>query len=407
LWQSLGRGYDSLAGTRVSETTAFNVLAVLTCVSLRSRGLASLPCGIYERIDDRTKVPAPTHPSARVLLKPNSWQTRAELFGMLEAHRVLRGNAYAWKNIVEVPGTRRPMVAELIPMHPDQVSVDPNLPVDDFGGPRIYQFTRSNGQTIDLPAREVLHLKGLSTDGRMGRTALQDLREAIGGSLAAQEQANLLFAKGGNPAVALEHPKTLGPEAAKTLSESFEQIYGRGKDQRRVAVLEEGMTLKQVSMTPEDSQFLETRKFLRSELAGAFHVPPHMIGDTEKSTSWGTGIEQQQIGFLVFTMTPDVVVWQQRLTLDLIDDPTKYFIEFNINAFMRGDSAARSMYYDRMARMGAYSINEIRAFENLNPIEGGDEHIIDLNRAPIQDPGAPPADPTRQPAFVVLDRKAA
>lgn len=175
----------------------------------------------------------------------------------------------------------------------------------------------------------------------------------------------------------------LGEKARKNLEESWEATYGRGEGKRRVAVIEEGMEIQQLSLSPEDGQFLETRAFSRGEIAGAFHVPPHMIGDTEKSTSWGTGIEQQQIGFLVFTLRPDLVLWEQRLTRDLIRQPDRFFIEFNTNGFMRGDAATRGAWYRVMREIGAYSANDIRAFENENPIEGGDGYLQPVNLAPL------------------------
>lgn len=381
LWmQVFGGGSTSGSGATVNETTAMQVSVVLTCVSLRSRALASLPVRVYERLDERNKRAAVNHPLSRVLSKPNTWQTRAELFGMLEAHRVLRGNAYAFINRGIVPtaeGVEREQVLELIPMHPDRVEVI-DAP-DQFGGPTTYKLHRPGGlPPIEMASREVLHLKGLSTDGRRGRSVLQDLREAIGGAIATQDATNNFWKRDGTPSIALTHPNQLGDEAARRLEQSWEALYG-GRDGRRIAVLEEGMKIEQLSLSQEDSQFLETRKFQRSELAGAFHVPPHMIGDTEKSTSWGTGIEQQQIGFLVFTLRPDLVLWEQRLTMDLVTNPSRFFIEFSVDGMLRGDATARSAFYWRMVQMGALSPNEVRAFENLNPIEGGDVFLVPMN----------------------------
>jgi HK97 family phage portal protein len=384
LAQYLLGGAKSRSGSTVSEQTALNVAAVMTCVSLRSRALASLPVRVYERIDERSKRPAPNHPVSRVLSQPNSWQTRTELFGMLEAHRVLRGNAFAWKNMVRAispgDGQERDHVQELIPMHPDRVEII-DAP-DDFGGPTQYKLHRAGGTPILMRADEVIHLKGLSTDGRRGRSVLQDAREIIGGAIATQDYASNFWSKDATPTIALKHPKTLSDKAKKGLEDAWERTYS-GKDGKRVAVIEEGMEIQQLSLTAHDSQFLETRKFQRSEIAGWFHVPPHMIGDTEKSTSWGTGIEQQQIGFNVFTLRPDLVNWEQRLTLDLIQRPEKFYIEFAIEGLMRGDSASRGQFYRVMREVGAYSANDIRGFENLNPIENGDTYLQPSNLAPL------------------------
>jgi HK97 family phage portal protein len=232
-----------------------------------------------------------------------------------------------------------------------------------------------------------LHLKGLSTDGRMGRSVLADAREMFGIALATQEHAASFWSRDATPSVVLQHPGKLGEKAKRNIEESFEAIYGRTKDKRRTAVIEEGMTISQLSLTANDSQFLETRQFQRSEIAGWFHVPPHMIGDTEKSTSWGTGIEQQQIGFVTLTLAPDLVNWEQRLALDLLSDADRerFFFKFNTNALMRGDSASRGMFYRVMREVGAYSANDIRALEDMNPIAGtdGDTYLQPTNLAPI------------------------
>lgn len=384
LLKYLTRGVESSSGASVDESSALSVAAVLTCVSLRSRALASLPVKVYERKNDRTKAPADWHRVARLLTIPNPWQTRAELFGMLEAHRVLRGNAYAWKNVQQVRGADGklyPEVTELVPMHPDRVEL---IEGRDLGGPVGYKLHRKNGQSpLEMAPSEVLHLKGLSTDGFKGRSVLHDLREAIGGSIATQEHANSLWSRDATPSIALRHPKTLSDAARVGLEKSWEETYGRGADKRRIAVIEEGMEIEQLSLAPDDGQFLQTRAFTRAEIAGAFHVPPHMIGDTEKSTSWGTGIEQQQIGFLVFTLRPDLVLWEQRLTRELIGAPDRFYIEFSLDGMLRGDQSARGQFYRVMREVGAYSANDIRQFENLNPIDGGDVYLQPTNLAPL------------------------
>jgi HK97 family phage portal protein len=381
----LMRGAQSLSGSVVNEATAFSVGAVMSCVSIRSRSVGSTPLKVFERLDARSKRPAVEHSLSAVLRKPNGWQTGFELKGMLEAHRVLRGNAYAWINRVTnpmAPADDREQIAELIPMHPDRVEVDQP---SDLGGPILYKLHRKNGRTIDLPQSEVLHLRGLTTDGVKGRAVLQDARDLIGTALAAQEHAAITWQKGGMPYIALSHPKVLSDKAKKGIEESFQDTYGTSREKRRVAVLEEGMTIEKLSLSPQDLQFLETRKFLRSEIAGWFHVPPHMIGDVERSTSWGTGIEQQQIGFAVFALRPDLVAWEQRLTMDLIQNTDKYFVEFNLDGLLRGDAASRSAYYTRMVQIGAFSPNDVRAFENMNPYDGGDVYFRQTNTTAVGD----------------------
>lgn len=380
----LGVGYTSVSGKTVTESSAMNVAAFWTGVNIRSRLLAALPVHVIEKQPDgRSARRRPDHYAARVLLQPNGWQTGYELRAMLETHRVARGNAYAYKETERNIRAGRDEVTKLFPMHPDRVEV---IDEPDEFGPTTYKLHRRNGkEPLTLSSVEVLHLKGMSTDGRRGRSVLQDLREVLGGALATQEHANSLWSHDATPSIALRHPGSLSPLAKTNLEKSWEETYGRGKDKKRVAVIEEGMEIEQLSLSPEDGQFLQTAQDLRQQLAAALMVPPHMMGLAEKATSWGTGIEQQQIGLLTFALSPDVVNWEERLHEGLIheDDPCR--IKFNINGFMRGDSASRSMFYDRMVRMGAFTLNDVLAYEDMNPFDGGDEHITDLNRAPIQD----------------------
>lgn len=378
LLNSLARGNRSLAGVDVSEATAMQVAAVWTCVDLLARSMASLPLDVYERLDERTRRPAANHPLRRVLSKPNSWQTTSEWVGQQMAHLALRGNAY--NAIIRSSIGDRDQVVELLPLHPDQVSVEqagyPNLALS-------YTWRDKHGKAWPFKQSEILHLRGMTTNGVVGRSVLDDARESMGVALATQQHAATFWKDGGLPTAVLKHPKTLSPKAKESLETGFAKTYGGGADQRRVAVLEEGMELTTLSLSSADAQFLETRKFTRSEIAGLFHVPPHMIGDTEKSTSWGTGIEQQQIGFLTFTLAPWVVAFEQRMNRDLILFPDKYYVKFAVNAFMRGDAATRGQFYRVMREIGAYSANDIRRFEDENPIENGDTYLQPANLSPL------------------------
>jgi len=335
-----------------------------------------------EVVNSTTTREAMAHPLRRVLLKPNTWQTHCELFGMLEAHRLLRGNGYAWINRVTASspdGVEGDQVAELIPMHPDQVEVVDNPTTDDFGGPTAYKLHKRNGQTVPLAQREVFHPKNWSTNGRTGRSFITDMREVIGGALATQDHANALWSNDATPSVTLTHPKTLSDKAKKGLEESWEKTYGRGKDKKRVAVLEEGVELKQISLSPEDGQFLETQQDLRSQIAAALMVPPHMMGLADKSTSWGTGIAEQNIALLTLTLGPDLRNWQERIAFDLITRPDKYQAKFNIRAFLMGSFQQQIETLVKGIQGGIYSVNDALGWLDMNPIEGGDVHLAPAN----------------------------
>lgn len=383
LWQSLMRGVSSVSGQEVTESTAMNVAAVYTGVAIRTRLLSTLPVDVIERLDGRTTREATSHPLTRVLWKPNSWQTRSELFGMVEAHRILRGNGYAWINWVMSPMTPEPIATELIPLHPDRVEVLQQP--DGIGGVLTYKVHRANGQQpLTFAAAEILHLRNLSTNGYVGRSFIADMREVIGGSLATQEHANSLWSRDATPSIALSHPQTLSDKARKNLEDSWEATYGRGKDKKRIAVIEEGLQIKQLSLSPEDGQFLETQQDLRAQIAAALMVPPHLMGLADKATSWGTGIEQQTIGLLAITLRPDLTTWEERLTMDLIRAGADRFrVKFNVRGMLRGDLRSQFESFYRGILMGVYSPNDVRAMLDMNPIEAGDIYLQAANMIPL------------------------
>jgi HK97 family phage portal protein len=375
------RGQDTTAGQTVNETSALNVAAVYTGIGIRCRMLSTLPVDVIEIVDERTRRQAVGHPVRRVLSQPNKHslrQTKSELIGMLEFHRILRGQGLAWVNRVTRGGELQ--VEELLPMHPDKVEVT-DAP-DEFG-PTSYKLHRRNGTSMPIPSIEIVHLKNMSSDGRRGRPFMSDLKELIGGALATQDHANSLWSRDATPSVVLKHPKQLSQKAKDGLEETFERTYGRSKDKRRVAVLEEGLDLEQLSLTPNDGQFLETQQDVRAQIAAALMVPPHLMGLAEKATSWGSGIEQQMIGFAVITIGPDAVIWEERLNMDLIKVPEKYQIKFNVRAMLRGDMRSQFDAFWRGIQMGVYSPNDVRALLDMNPIPNGDIYLQPTNMAPL------------------------
>lgn len=392
LYAALLRGHRSLAGVDVSETTAMQIAAVASCVSLIARDIASLPVDIIERVSERERRAAVGHPLRRVLSQPNSWQTWPEWCAQAVSHQQLRGNSYSLVIRSQGATGAGEQISELIPMHPDQVTVEqsamPSLAL-------TYKWTPANGgRQYEFVQGDVLHVRGLSTNGVTGRSVLSDARETFGVALATQNHASRFWSGGGVPRVVLKHPKTVG-KGSQNLEKSWARNYGSGSDQSMVAVLEEGMELETLSVTAEDSQFLETRQFTRGEICGLFHVPPHMIGDTEKSTSWGTGIEQQSIGYFRHALLPLIVNLEARMGRSLLVNRERFGIKFYAQGFLRGDSQARAAYYWQMRQMGALSANDVRAFEDLNPIDGGDVYLQPSNLVPL---GFVPEQPKTQGA---------
>lgn len=380
LLEYLTRGHHSLAGVDISEATAMQIAAVASCVGLIARDVSSLPVDVIERVSERERRPAFGHPVRRVLSQPNSWQTWPEWLSQAVTHVLLRGNAYSLIVKSSATSNGSEQVSELIPLHPDQITVEQGA------YPRLgitYRWQPTNGtQPYVFGQEQVLHFRGLSTNGVVGRSVLSDARETFGVALATQNHAAKFWSGGGVPRVVLKHPRVLGKGAAN-LEKSWAANYGGGSDQSMVAVLEEGMEIGTLSVTAEDAQFLETRQFQRGEICGLFHVPPHMIGDTEKSTSWGTGIEQQQIGYFTHTLLPLLVNIEHRMNRSLLVNPERFNVKFYAQGFMRGDATSRATYYWQMRQMGALSANDVRRLEDMNPIEGGDIYLQPSNLVPL------------------------
>jgi len=383
LEEALRSGAVTGAGTTVTPNSAMRVAAVYACVRIISGAVATLPLHIKRRVDERTRQDASDTPIWTVLRRrPNRWQTPSQFRRMLQAHLLLRGNAYAM--IVRSRG----QVQELIPLHPDRVEVKQR---DDLA--LEYFYTRQDGCRIQLAQAEMFHLVGLTLDGVHGVSPITYARETIGLSLAMEDHGAATFRNGARVSGVLKHPNKLGPEAVANLKAGLEEFRSGGEQEGKNLILEEGMDYARIAMTAEDAQWIESRKFSRTDIAMFFGVPPHMIGDTEKSTSWGTGIEQQSIGFVAYTLEDHLTMWEEAINRDLIDPEGKHndnlYARFNRAALVKGDIKARWEAYVKGLQWGVYSPNEIRALEDQNPRDGGDVFYPPPNTAgmPITNDG--------------------
>jgi len=364
----------SASGAAVTPETAMRVAAVFGCVRIISGAVATMPLALKRRVDARTRQDASDHSLWRVLRKrPNRWMTPSGFRRMMTAHVLLRGNAYA---LIVRSGNR---VVELIPLHPDRVRV---VQADDLG--LVYTYTRKDGVQATLQQSEVFHLIGLTLDGVNGVSVIQHARESIGLALTAEKHGNTTFANGTVLGAVLKHPKTIGKEAQEALQASLDRYRG-AENAGKTLILEEGMDWTPLGMTAEDAQYIETRKFTRSDIAMFFGVPPHMIGDTEKSTSWGTGIEQQSLGFVAYTLQDWLTAWEETIGRDLISEDDIY-AKFNPAGLLRGDINSRYAAYSTARQWGWLSINDIRELEDLNPIENGDDYLQPMNMEPAGTP---------------------
>lgn len=367
----LASGAETRSGAVVTPETAMRVAAVYACVRIISGAVANLPLDIKRRVDARTREDASDSSIWRVMRRrPNQWQKPAQFRRMMQAHVLLRGNAYA----VKVKNSRGE-VQSLIPLHPDRMEV---RQLDDLT--LEYIWTRKDGGRVRYKQDEIFHLLGLTLDGIRGVSPITYARETIGLSLAMENHGASVFKNGAKMSGVLKHPNQIGREAMENLKSSLEDFRQGGAQEGKDLVLEEGMSYDRMSMTQEDAQWIESRKFSRSDIAMFFGVPPHMIGDTEKSTSWGSGIEQQSQGFVTYTLEDHLTMWEEGVTVDLIPDERVY-ARFQRAALVRGDLKARWGAYKDGMQWGVWSPNEVRALEDENPREGGDIYYDPPNTA--------------------------
>lgn len=370
----LRSGSSTTSGAHVTPESAMRVATVFACVRIRAGAVKNLPLDIKRRVSDEVREDASDHYLWDIFKRrPNRWQTPAEFKQMLETHVQMRGNGYAMKVV------SRGRVLELIPMAASRVTV---RQLDDLS--LAYKYVRTDGGEVVLPQSEVLHLRGLTLDGIVGVSPITYAREAIGLAMQTEKHGASLFKNGAIPGLMLEHPNAIGPAAVESLKQSLEEYRG-AENAHKSLVLEEGMKANtQVGMTNEDAQFLDTRKFQRSDIAMFFGVPPHMIGDTEKQTSWGTGIEQQRDGFLTFTLEDSLTMWEEAIARDLLPATERQiYARFNRNAFLRGDIKTRWDSYTKARQWGILNPDEVRALEDMNPRgdEGGKEYAVPPNAA--------------------------
>lgn len=368
----------SVSGVRVDADTALRSSTVFRCVSAVAQDIAAMPLNMYRHLE-RGKEKAPNHPLQEVLhATPNTWQTSFEWREMMMGHLLLRGNAY---NLI-VPGPRG-FADQLIPLHPGRM-----LRVEQLPDRRLrYTYRWKDGRQEVFLQDEIFHIRGLSSDGITGLSVVGLARDSMGLGLATEQYGARYFSQDGTPGGHLVHPGKLSPEAAKRLAKDWQDTHSGLNKAHKVAVLEEGLKWTQVGMSNEDSQFLETRGFQVEEQARWFGVPLHRIGHTEKATSWGTGIAQFNQGYMMFTLLPWLVRWEQAITRDLILAPQTFFAKFTADAILRGDTKTRYEAHRIAIMTGFETRNEAREFEDRNPLEGLDEPLVPQNMASVDDDG--------------------
>lgn len=374
------------SGKTVNERTALQTTAVYACVRILSETIASLPLHVY-RYTEGGKTKDTEHVLYTLLHdEPNPDMTSFVFRETLMSHLLIWGNAYS-----QILRDRSGQVIGLYPLLPDQMSVHRGEKGKLYYVYNRYEEDNPNFQekgSIVLSQEEVLHIPGLGFDGLIGYSPIALAKNAVGMTLACEEYGASFFGNGANPGGVLEHPGILKDPGK--VRDSWNAVYQGTRNAHKVAVLEEGMSYKQIGIPPEEAQFLETRKFQINEIARLFRIPPHMVGDLEKSSF--SNIEQQSLEFVKYTLDPWVVRFEQALKKSLLlpEEKKTHFIKFNVDGLLRGDYQSRMNGYAIGRQNGWLSTNDIRKLEELNPIpaeEGGDLYLINGNMTKLKDAG--------------------
>ena len=380
----------SSSGKVVNEKTAMQMTAVYSCVRILSEAIAGLPLFVYKYGDDGSKDKYLDHPLWRVLHdEPNPEMTSFVFRETMMNHLLLTGNAYA-----QIIRNARGDVVALYPLMPDRMTVD-----RDSQGRLYYRYRKSSDDPpevsgnkpndVVLAPSDVIHILGLGFDGLVGYSPIAMAKNAVGLAIAAEEYGAKFFANGAAPGGVLEHPGTI--KDPERIRQSWQSTFGGSNNSNKIAVLEEGLKYTPIAISPEQAQFLETRKFQINEIARIFRVPPHMLADLEKSSF--SNIEQQSLEFVKYTLDPWVIRWEQAMNKSLLLESEKkdVFTKFNVDGLLRGDYASRMTGYATARQNGWMSANDIRQLENLDRIPeelGGDLYLINGAMTKLQDAGA-------------------
>lgn len=370
------------AGQVVSPETGVHNDTVFRCVSILANSAAWFPKGMFEFLE-RGRRPAPEHPLDRIIgREPNNQQSAFEFWRLFYFHLILRGNVY----VQIVPGPAgRGWVGQLVLLHPDRVKGPEVLP----SGRRRYEYTTPSNEKIPMIGGiDIWHVSGLSADGLRGLSMMDLASDSIGISMAAERHAARFFERGVKATGVLQHPNKLTTETAKEMGESFSRAYGGEAGAGRTPVLWDKMIFQPISLNLKDQEFLDSRKFSVTQIARWFGVPPHMVGDVERSTSWGTGIEQQGLHFLIYSLAPWIALVEQSIRNNLVVQSERYYPKFNVNALLRMDAKAQADVFSVLIDKGVLSPNECRELLDRNPRDGGDEYV-DVAAPPAPPPAAP------------------
>ncbi|MDX7988775.1 phage portal protein [Xenorhabdus sp. 12] len=368
LSELIGLSYDTYSGRRVSPQLAMQLTAVFSCVRVLAESVGMLPCSLYEQLERGNRRAVNERLHKLLSIKPNNYMTPQEFWELLIASLCLRGNFYAYK--VKVLGE----VVELLPIDPGAV-----VPKLNRGWQPEYQVIFPSGESRTLTQEELWHVRIFTLDGLTGLSPITYARQAIGLGLATEEHGSRLFGNGAVTSGVLQTDQALKDEAYKRLKADFEARHQGLVNAHKPMILEMGLQWKQISLSAEDAQFLETRKFQLEEICRIFRVPLHMVQNTDRATF--NNIENLGIGFINYSLVPYLTRIEQRINAGLVKTSKqgRFYAKFNTGALLRGDMKSRFEAYATGINWGIYAPNECRELEELNPREGGDIYLTPMN----------------------------
>ncbi len=371
-WDAEMSSGSSAAGVRITPETSLKSTAVLACARVLAETVAGLPIHLYKKTGEGRTI-ANEQPLYSVLHEqPNTWQTSFEWREQSMLHVCLWGNSYS-----EIRSGSAGAVSELIPLHPSRMTVE-----RIENGKLRYKYREPNGSETVYRQDQILHVRWMSGDGVTGMIPVELAKDAVALARACELHGASYFGNGAVPGVVLETDQQLEPAAASALRDNWERMHRGAGRSHRTAVLMGGLKAHEISGTNQESQFLESRRFQVEEVCRLFRVPPHLVGDLSRSSF--SNIEQQSIDFVQHTLLPWLKRFETAISRDLITERKEYFVEFDTRGLLRGDAAARASYYSTLWNLGVLSINEIRGFENMNSVEGGDERFVQLSMQTVE-----------------------
>lgn len=363
------------SGVPVNEDSCKGIAAVYSCVKVLSESVASLPLPLYRRLPGGGKERATNHPLYKILhLKPNRFMTSVEWREMMMGHLCLRGNAY--NQILRDQANR---VIELIPLNPVYMK-----PYIDGSQELRYKYTPFNGKERDFPKNEILHIKGLSSDGLVGESPISVAREVFGIALATQLHGAKSYSNGASIRGVLEMTGHIeDDEKFEEIRKQWSELYEGPENTAKTAILEDGLTWKAISMSLRDAQYVEMFKLNIEEVARIFTMPPHKIGHLEHATF--SNIEWQGLAYVTDTLLPWVRRFEQAIQVSVLEESEEYFVEFLFDGLLRGDAQSRNNAYSVAVTNGWMTRNEVRKLENMNPEKGLDDFLVPLNMGKASD----------------------